>query len=115
MVYRIIKAYQPQDNNRWRVQAGEEVLYDRRPTDYRGWLWCTNNDGKSAWAPERWVTIISSERCHFIRDYDASELRVDVGQIVEGDIMESGWVLVSDAKKISGWVPLECLESYNDL
>lgn len=115
MFYRVIKKHQPETNKPWVVAAGEKVRYERKPTKYPGWLWCTNHEGISAWAPERWVTIISSKRCRFIRDYNASELRVDVGKIVEGKMLESGWVFVIDTNEKSGWVPLECLEKLIDL
>ncbi len=115
MVYRVVKAHRPQDIIEWQVVSGEEVRYEKRPTSYPGWLWCTNHEGLSAWAPESWATIISSEFCRFTRNYNALELAVEIGQKVEGAIVESGWVLVVDANKKSGWVPLECLEKLIDL
>jgi hypothetical protein len=112
MVYQVIKSHQPEVNKPWVAAAGEEVRYERKPTKYSGWLWCTNHEGQSAWAPERWVIIISSEHVRFIRDYNASELAVDIGQIVEGDIIESGWVFVSSENGKSGWIPLDCVKEH---
>jgi hypothetical protein len=113
--YQVIKSYRPEENKPWVAAAGEEVRYERKSTKYSGWLWCTNREGQSAWAPENWVTIISSEFCRFTRNYNALELAVETGRKVEGIIIESGWVLAIDANKKSGWVPLECLEKLIDL
>lgn len=114
MIYRVIKSHQPAENKDWIVAAGDEVRYERKPTVFRGWLWCTNHKGLSAWAPECWVTIITSEYCRFTQDYNASELAIEIGQKVEGATIESGWILVVDTNKKSGWVPLECLEKFTD-
>lgn len=111
----MIKTHSPENQSEWQVLAGEIIHYERKPTIYAGWLWCTNSRGDSAWAPEGWVMILDSEYCRFIRDYDASELIIEIGQILEGDTIESGWVLVSDKRKKNGWVPLECLEIINNV
>lgn len=115
MLYRVIKRYQPEKCAVWIARAGEVVKYERKPTIYPEWLWCTNKSGKSAWAPEQWVVIISAGECRFIRDYNACELPVKPGQIVDGEIEVSGWVLISDENKKSGWVPLDYVRKVGEL
>jgi hypothetical protein len=53
---------------------------------------------------------IEGEFCVFTRDYDSTELSLDIGQRVYGDLMESGWAWVCDGDGRTGWVPLGCLE-----
>jgi uncharacterized protein YgiM (DUF1202 family) len=52
--------------------------------------------------------------CTLFRDYDAFELPVEPGDVVEVELTESSWALVSDRVNRRGWVPLECLEPSGD-
>ena len=46
----------------------------------------------------------------FERDYDSSELNVQIGDIVEGDLTASEWIWARNARGETGWVPLKYLE-----
>ena len=63
---------------------------ERRETECLGWIWCTNDGGKSARVPENWVEIEGDSRV-MKRDYDATELSVGVGAVLTLEFEESGW------------------------
>lgn len=42
-------------------------MLQRRETDWPGWIWCTNDSGKSTWVPESWVQI-DGDSCVLRRD-----------------------------------------------
>jgi hypothetical protein len=109
MNYTVIKAHQPVESKDWIASKGGMAIYEKKPTEYEGWLWCTNKEGKSAWAPEEWVEILKGD-CRFKRDYNAIELTVQIGESVEGDIEVSGWIWVAKGKGVYGWVPRDCLK-----
>jgi hypothetical protein len=44
------------------------------------------------------------------RDYDATELNVEPGEVLEGVLTTSGWLLAGSPAGQPGWVPLECVE-----
>jgi hypothetical protein len=109
MNYTVIKNYQPAESKNWIALKGDIVKYERRPTEYEGWLWCINKKGESAWAPEEWVVIINGG-CSFKRDYNAIELTVQEGETVNGNIEVCGWIWVVNGKGDYGWVPRDCLK-----
>jgi len=109
MEYRAIKEHRPEEIDPLVVTKGERLAFERRPTPWKGWVWCTSTTGTSAWAPESWLTV-EGESCVFTRDYDSTELHLEIGQKVRGDLIESGWAWVRNDEGKSGWVPLECLE-----
>jgi hypothetical protein len=109
MRYRAVKEHRPESGDPLVATKGERLRFERRPTAWKGWVWCTSPSGKSGWAPEPWLTV-EGEFCVFTRDYDATELSLNVGQEVRGDLSASEWVRVCDEEGKTGWVPLECLE-----
>jgi len=90
--------------------AGERLSWERRPTDHPGWVWCTNQAGRSGWVPEGWLELHEGQ-CELRRDYDGTELTVKAGQMVWVELEESGWALVTRHGGGRGWVPLKHLET----
>ena len=90
--------------------AGERLTWKRRPSEYPGWVWCTDSAGRTGWVPEGWLDL-HDDHCELRRDYDGAELSVSAGQLVWVELEESGWALVTRHGGGRGWVPLEHLES----
>jgi hypothetical protein len=109
MRYIVVKAHEPGSQAVLTLSRGERLRFERRPTEWRGWLWCTTESGETGWVPEAWVKI-EGDTCIVLRDYCSAELPVEVGHEVIGDLIESGWVWVLKGTGATGWVPLECLE-----
>ncbi len=109
MDYRVIKPHAPETDDRLVVRKGEKLSFERRPTNWDGWLFCTTIDGRTGWVPESYVTVDGGE-CTMSRDYDAYELTVAVGDAVIAEYEESGWVYGRTANNRRGWVPRENLE-----
>jgi hypothetical protein len=45
------------------------------------------------------------------RDYDATELTVNPGDVLQGELVESEWLLGRDESGRLGWVPLNRVET----
>jgi Variant SH3 domain len=88
-----------------RFGVGEVLRWESRPTEWEGWLWCTDAKGMNGWVPERYVEKIDSDRCRTLRDYDATELTVRVGDELDVHFAESGWAWCETADGRKGWVP----------
>jgi hypothetical protein len=58
--------------------------------------------------PENWLTL-DEGFCILQRDYTASELSVDMGELITARFVESGWVYGTRASGECGWVPLNHL------
>ena len=113
MRYRAVKSHRPEEGEPLEVSRGDRLEFERRPTGWEGWLWCTNADGDAGWVPEAWVRI-EGETCVSTKDYSSSELAVDAGTEVLVGLMESGWAWACTSKGQVGWVPFECLEKIDD-
>ncbi len=107
--FRVKKPHAPDSTDVLSVKAGARLEFERRPTEWDGWIWCTSRDGSSAWVPESW-TALEGGSCVMKRDYVSRELAVARGEEVTVETTESGWARVTTPGVDGGWVPLECLE-----
>ncbi len=108
--YRVITAHQSTHPEPLTVRKGERLSFERKETEWPGWIWCTSRSGKSAWVPEKWVEI-DGDSCVMKRDYNATELSVEVGEVLTVEFEETGWAWATKESGESGWVPLEYLDA----
>ena len=109
MRYRVIKSYRSAYPDPLCLRQGERLRCERRQSEWPGWVWCSDTSGREGWVPEGWVKV-EGDHCVLQRDYDATELTVEVGEDLAGVFEESGWAWVRNAQGAEGWVPLDCLE-----
>jgi hypothetical protein len=109
--FRAIADYDPAYPEPLVLRAGQRVRFERRETEWEGWLWCTSESGKPGWVPEAWLTL-RGPFAVLQRDYCARELTVRRGTVVTGSLIESGWLWATTDTGVSGWVPLRVLEQY---
>ena len=107
--FRAVADHDPADPEPLMLRAGQRVRFERRESEWDGWLWCTSESGETGWVPEAWLTL----RGPFAvaqRDYCARELTVRRGTVVSGSLIECGWLWATTDAGVSGWVPLRVLE-----
>ena len=109
MSYTVVEAHAPEPGEALVASKGERLRWERKPTQWDGWLYCETAAGVRGWVPERWMKL-AAEDGEMLHDYDATELTVSVGDTLEGELLESGWLLARDASGKRGWVPMECVE-----
>ena len=90
------------------LSAGEELTTSEKESEWSGWLWCTNQNGKSGWVPEAYVER-KGNMCLALCDYDATELSVRAGEKLIMSKEASGWIWCTNKEGQSGWVPAEHL------
>lgn len=108
MHYRAVKPWQPHYPDPIRGAAGDRLALGRRDDEYPGWVWATDDDGRAGWVPEAWLRVDGVIGI-LLRDYTAAELPLSPGDVVSGDIVESGWLWARNANGREGWAPLDCL------
>lgn len=108
--YRVVEAYQGSFPEPLMLEAGAQLCFERKDSEWEGWLWCTDTSGKSGWVPESWLDLDEGV-CTLQHDYTARELSVEVGELVTAVRVESGWVFGYNSHGEQGWVPLKCLSS----
>ncbi len=109
MKYRITKPHAPDTPDHLEVKKGDRLTFERRPTNWDGWLFCTMPDSRTGWVPEAYVEIDGAAGV-MRRDYNAFELTVNPGDTIEVELEEAGWGWGRVPDGRTGWVPLEILE-----
>ncbi len=107
-----LKPYQRSYEDPVAVRAGDTVTVDQKRskgTDVLGWLWVQGPDGREGWAPETWLAG-DGERRTITRDFNAIELNVAVGEVVELLVGESGFVWCRKPDGRQGWLWQAVLE-----
>lgn len=88
------------------VSAGEPLSVGRRSDDeWPGWVWCENAAGLGGWLP---VETVAEDRA--VEAFDARELTVAEGDMVEPGARRAGWTWCRAGER-EGWVPDRCLET----
>lgn len=105
--YIVVEDYTSQYKTPIRLCPGETVSvgkkYEDNP-DWHGWIWCEKLSGEKGWVLER-VLDIKYDRGVVLENYDAAELTVKKGELVEVIECEAGWAWCADQDKNRGWLP----------
>ena len=105
-VCRVVREYQSPYSEPLVISAGEELAIDEKESEWSGWIWCANRDGKSRWVPEKYVER-RGDTGMALCDYEATELSVSVGEELIMGEEESDWIWCTNQRGQSGWVPAD--------
>lgn len=105
---RVIQAHRSAFTDPLIARQGDQLSFERRETEWPGWIWCTAPSGKSGWVPKSW-TELGPGFCTLKRDYAATELSVEEGATVTVELVESDWAWATTETGESGWLPLSHL------
>lgn len=89
-----------------KIQKGDRLQIGKKESEWPGWVWCMNTDGKERWIPKNYIDIQDNSGI-MIKDYEATELSVAIGEELTIEKEESGWVWASNKEGKKGWIPLE--------
>jgi len=102
----VISDYKSPYTEPLKIRKGEILQIGNKESEWRGWVWGMNKDGKERWVPRKYIDIQYNSG-KMIQDYEATELAVTIGEELKIEEEESGWVWVSNKEGKQGWVPLE--------
>ncbi|MGP6239919.1 SH3 domain-containing protein [Cuniculiplasma sp. SKW4] len=102
-----IKSYDPAPS----FLAGTHLKMEERNEIWNSWIWCHDNENRSAWIPEQLLSVVNNVDAILKDDYDSNELTVHAGEVVEGHKIYDGWVWCKNTEKMEGWIPLDNLET----
>jgi len=91
------------------LKTGDLLMAERKKTDWPGWIWCTDKNGKGGWIPECYLKI-EGNTGRMLRDYDATELTARPGDKLNVLDEESGWLWCLTEQGRKGWIPKENVE-----
>jgi hypothetical protein len=103
---RVIEDYESAYPDPLNLKTGETVSLGERDDEYPGWIMATDSNGKAGWVPETYLEI-DGDVGTLVRDYDATELTVNKGDVLRIIDEESEWVQCVTGDGKIGWIPLE--------
>ena len=92
-----------------RIKTGDILRVEQRESEWPGWIWCITVSGMAGWVPEDYIRR-TGDTAEALRDYDATELTVQIGDELELLYEQSGWYFSRTRAGDEGWVPAENLE-----
>ena len=87
-----------------KLKPGEKVKLGKGISEWSGWAWCEDKNGKTGWVPESYLQIKGNSG-KLLFDYDATELTVKKGEELKILKEQSGWLWCENRKGDYGWVP----------
>lgn len=108
----VMEAWQSVYRNPIRLRAGEIVNVERREVEpeWQGWVFCVDSRGIGGWVSETYLQLEGSQATA-LRDYEATELDVKVGERLVSRHQEFGWAWAENERGENGWVPLRNLRA----
>lgn len=110
--YRVIEAYRSPYPESILFRKGEAVTVAREFDDdpaWQDWVWCQGERGNSAWVPKQHLEIAGG-RGVFLFDYDARELSLQVGELLDVYDIVNGFGMAQKSDGTRGWIPMRNLE-----
>lgn len=96
------------------ITKGEILSIGEKESEWSGWIWCTNKEGKSRWVPENYLEI-DGNTGKANQDYNATELTVSIGEELIIEEEEADWFWVTNQQGKSGWVPIKNVQIINKI
>ena len=109
--YRVTKEYQSPYPEPIIFHKGEKVSISKEFTDdpdWKNWVWCEGQNNNEAWVPKQYLEIKGNTGT-FLIDYNALELSVVVGEVLNIHETVNGFGMAEKQNGERGWVPLKNL------
>jgi hypothetical protein len=81
--------------------------------EWLNWVWCVGEGDLQAWVPKQFLEIEGKEGV-FIREYNAMELSISVGERLLVSEIVNGFGMAEKSDGIKGWVPMRNLKLNED-
>jgi len=93
------------ENSRFR--AGDGLVVGHRNQQHPEFVWCATEDGHAGWAPDFHLEMTGAHEATGLRDYDATELTVEPGELLDRLEEAGGWLRCRTSSGHEGWVPAD--------
>lgn len=107
---RVTVTHVTSDPNPVRFRAGDVIGVGHRDQLWKAYVWGTDQAGRAGWVPDAFLEMTTAHEAVALRRYDATELTVGKGDLL--DVLEEagGWYLCRTASGHSGWLPGDVVE-----
>ncbi|MHA2037491.1 MAG: SH3 domain-containing protein [Promethearchaeota archaeon] len=103
---KVISDYRSPYTKPLKIRKREILQIGDKESEWPGWVWCMNKDGRERWVPRSFIDIQGNSGV-MLQDYEANELTVLIGEELKIEKEESGWVWVENKEGKKGWIPLD--------
>ena len=88
-----------------RFVTGDVLSIGHHDQQWRSYVWCTDQSGRAGWVPDSRLQMSGAHAALALRDYDATELTVAKGELL--DVLEEagGWLRCRRSSGHEGWIP----------
>ncbi len=107
---RVFSSHVTSDPRPVRFRAGDILNVGHRDKQWTAYVWCTDQEGHAGWVPDFYLEMTSEHEATALRDYDATELTVARGEVLEVLEEAGGWLRCRNASGLEGWVPANHVE-----
>jgi len=83
---RVIRSHITSDPDPVRFVAGDVLSVGHHDQQWRSYVWCTDQSGHAGWMPDFYLEMTGAHEATALRDYDATELTVGPGELL--DVLE---------------------------
>jgi hypothetical protein len=106
----VVRSHITSDPDPVRFVTGDVISVGHHDQQWRSYVWCTDQAGHAGWAPDFYLEMIGAHEATALRDYDATELTVAKGELL--DVLEEagGWLRCRMNSGHEGWVPADDVE-----
>ena len=77
--------------------------------DSQLWVWGVNERQQEGWIPIN-ILEINDDEAITLKDYDATEMTIGIGETVHILEENSGWYWCENATGELGWIPVTCFD-----
>ena len=96
--------YEEKDSDPIHLEAGPEVTVGVTDRAWPGWIWATDNNGKSGYVPEEILEPLGEGRFAAMETYDPTVLTVKRGDKIDSIRQIHGWHWCRSEAGEEGWV-----------
>jgi hypothetical protein len=107
---RVVKPHVTSDPDPVRFKTGEVLNVGHHDKQWTTYVWCTDQSGHAGWVPDFYLEVTGQNEAVALRDYDATELTVSKGELLEALDEAGGWVRCRTEDGLEGWLPADNVE-----
>jgi hypothetical protein len=107
---RVVRAHITSVPDPVRFVAGDVIGVGNHDQQWTSYVWCTDQAGHAGWAPDFYLEMTGAHEATALRAYDATELTVGPGELLDVLDEAGGWLLCRTGNGHEGWVPGDHVE-----